>query len=384
MSGLFATKLRIVGLETEAISGTAVTLDASDFNVDFQDGDLSTLEVSYADDNTSLNGKLTKKAKTPGIVRGGMNLSTNAIMAEFDATGTSGSPTYTGKYPTSKVWKMAGFNVDEVAPTGLGDSDRGHYEIYSTKDSLCSTATIGLVDVQSCSSEALVGIEYTLRGCSSNMVITSDEAGMPFRMEVDPQGGVESVEEIVYANVPVFDEATANQTRSIPFQNVDIVVTPKNFDGTAIDPAPTPATLCVSNFNLDFQNQLAEVICASSQYGLAKTAITDQTPVLNISALMPKLDETAGGWNWWTGQTTQQIYTVSVIVYEDAAKTLPIWSVDIARAQLEGVTNTDNDGFRELQASFAALENLQGADETEKQKDVVVKVYAKTNDNTTP
>ena len=380
MSGLFSTNLRLVGVKKEMISGTPEDLLSADYDIKFQTADLSTLEVTYADNGKYMNGQLTRDAQTPGIVRGGMSLEANVTMGEFTAQGSSGSPTYSANYPMTKALGMAGFKVIEHQPTGLTPADRGYFEIYSTKDSLCSTATVALLDVQSCSDTLTKGIEYKLRGCSSNLVVSADEAGMPFKFTYDPQGGVASVEEVDYANIPVFNEDGANQTRSIPFMNADIIITPVNYDGSAITPAPTPASFCVSSFNLDFQNAISEIICADSQYGLTKTAITDMIPKLDVSVLMTALSE----FDWWDAQTSMQIFKVEIIVYEDGAKTLKLFSVEIPRAQMQGATNEDSDGFRQLSASFMALVNSQGADEEEKQKDVIITVFADTIDDTTP
>jgi len=372
MAGLFATNLRMIGMATEAVSGTAEILVDADFDIKFQVADLSTLEVSYADDGSFLNGQLTKDAQTAGIVRGGMTLEANATMGEY--TTVDAGATYVPKYPMAKALGMAGFKTVVHEPTGLADSDRGYFEIYSTKDSLCETATVGLYDIQSCSDTSTMGIEYTLRGCSSNLVISADEAGMPFKFMYDPQGGVESVTDVAHADLPAFDEDGANNTRSIPFMNADIIVTPVNFDGSPITPTPTATKFCVSSFNLDFQNTIAEIICASSQYGLTKTAITDQIPKIDVSVLMTSLAD----FDWWNAQTQQQIYKVDIVIYEDGAKTLPLFAVEVARAQMQATTNEDSDGFRQLTTSFMCLVNTQGADEEEQQKDVVLKVYAKT------
>jgi len=376
MAGLFGTKMQIVGIKSETVAGEVEPLVDADYDIRFQKGEIADLTVEYAEDGSFVSGDLTSDASTPGLVRGGLSLESNITMGEF-ITADSGI-TFTAKYPLAKGWGMAGFNVVPHEPTGLLDTERGFYEIYSTKSSLCITYTGAFFDAQTCSSVGAKGTEYLFRGMTSNAVVTAESTGKPFKLVLDPKGGVGGVSEVEYVDIPVFGNADANNTRSIPFINADIILTPVNFDGSAITPAPTPASFCVSTFNLDMQNVVSEIICASSQYGVARTQITDQKPKIDVGVLMTTLGE----FDWWNAQTQMQIFTLEITVYEDSAKTLPLYNILAPRVQMQGATNSDDNGIRKQDCSFMCLVNTQGATAEDKQKDVSILVYAKTIDNT--
>ena len=374
MAGVFGTEMQVVGIKKEVDSGTVETFLPADYNIRFQTGEISDLTVEYADDGSFVSGNLTKEASTPGLVRGGLTLESNITMGEFETTDSG--VTYSSKYPLAKGWGMAGFNVIAHEPTGLLSTARGWFEMFSTKESICDTYSGAFYDAMTCSKVGSKGIEYTFRGLTSNAVISAESAGKPFKLVLDPKGGVGGVAEVEHSAVPIFDDGNANNTRSIPFINADVVLTAVNFDGSSN--GSSSVSFCVSSFGLDMQNVSTEIICASSQYGVVKTQITDQNPKIDVGVLMTSLSD----FDWWNAQTQMQIFTLEIVVYEDGAKTLPLYKLLAPRVQLQGATSSDDNGLRKQDSTFMCLVNTQGATVEEKQKDVSILVYANTVDNT--
>ena len=377
MSGIFLTNNRLAGIKSEVVSGTPEDLVSADYNIPFTEVDL-TIEQSYADDGRKMTGQLTRDAQTPTLAKGSFNAKWQMQMGEYVATGDQATPTYTPKFPIEKAFKMAGYKVVATEPTGLTDSaDRGYFTITSTKSSLCKTATTTLLDVESCNDVNAKGVEYKLRGVSTNLTITADTTAEPMIVEFAGQGGVAGVESVDYANIPVFASAESNKTRTIPFKNMDITVTPVNFDGS--DNGSTPMSFCLSKLGSDNQATLADVECATSEYGIVSSIITDKQPKLDVSFLLQNLTE----FDWWESLSTQKIFKIAITSYEDSAKTLPLFSVEVPRTQMQGNGNVDNNGMRQMDTTFVCLENSQGLTDEDKETDIIFKIYAKTIDQTT-
>jgi len=366
--GIFNTESRLLLGKREVTPGIAVALASEDGDVRVRSVELSDLQVEFDDESSKyLTGDHTGDESIAGVARGTIDFSIKMAVGEMvfaDALDTTPTP----KLPYDKYLESAGFTV-EVTPADDYAVADGYWELLPEKEADELTSSIALYDIETGATGE--GIEYKLAGCVGTFKLGVESTGKPFMGNFSMMGKVSAVQKVLHAALPSFNDDDCLSTLADPMLNTVVRITETNQDGSDKVGA-TPYNMCLASFEVDSGLTIAEIMCQSDAYGIKNKVITKRSPRISCAPQLASLTD----WDFWTAMTKMKVYKLEVIAYRDAAKTIPVLSVEAPRCQLLQSNGGDDNGFRKQDVIFKPMRNLQGATARDKQHDYKIRIYS--------
>jgi hypothetical protein len=268
-----------------------------------------------------------------GMKTGTASYSVKVAPGEF-ATVSSGVYSHTLTY--KDYLANAGLAVVEVG-TGASDATPGTYNFYPSASKSSATATVARIsrdtDTVAPSSGYLV---EKLVGAMSNLTLSVDGVGAPFKLAFETMGAVDSVYEVV--SVSGFIESGVNRTVADNFLSTTVKLT----DLATL----AEYSFCINALTFETGNEITPIECQSSVSGIRNYIITGMNPTLEIDPLL----QTLAQFNYWTGFTTEKFYKVEI--------TSAFVSLMIPRAQILNSSVADANDFLRNSLSMRALRNI--------------------------
>jgi hypothetical protein len=299
----------MVATELEDVPGTAETLTSANANVRVMDFDMG-LNVSMdADPAKYLTGDFHLGESVPGTTSANISFVTKW---HNDAT----EPSWT------KFLRSCGCSgVAGSGPWGTG------WIFYPTKYQAEQTLTIGVYDVERGSVPS--GMFYSFAGAIGNATISTEGAGKPISCKYEYTGSLNDITDITEASIPALSGvSTTSYDRFL------------NGSGTI-----GANEVCISTFELNFNNTVSPVECIGSETGISKFAITAAEPTLTINPLLQRQSD-YDFWSNWLNGTIQE-----VTITTDQFKLV------VPRAQITNSQIADGDGILRNTLTFRCLRN---------------------------
>jgi hypothetical protein len=248
--------------------------------------------------------------------------------------------------------------VTITEPTDYATED-GYWEFTPGIGGDLQTGTMAIYDIESATSPT--AIEYKMAGAMGTVTLESEAAGKPYMLKFAMQGGVEGVNEVAFANIPVFSDDNALSTIADKMLNTTIRITELNDDGTDVVPASVN-DFCVNAFTLDPGLTITEVPCQSGGSGIKYYTITGRDPRVTIDPLLDKLSD----FNFWTALNSEKTYKIELLGQK--------LEVVVPRGQIITAAGSDSDGLRRNALTIRPLKNLLGSTLAEKEADYSIKI----------
>jgi len=252
--------------------------------------------------------------------------------------GTVSSGVYSHNLTYTDYMANAGLNVVPVGTTA-SDATPGVYHFYPTSDKASATATIARITKDSDTVAPASGyMVEKLTGAMSNLTLSVDGVGAPFKMAFETMGAVDSVYNVV--NISGFNEAGVNRTVADNFLNTTVKITDLK--------TTTEYSFCINSLTFETGNEISPIECQSSVSGIRNYIITAMNPTIEIDPLLQTLSQ----FNYWAGFTSEKFYKVEIIS--------EFVSLMIPRAQILNSAIADSNGFLRNTLSMRALRNIDG------------------------
>ena len=347
----FNTNLRAFGIKKESVVGTPETITTADLDMRVSSVEVSSYEVEFDEESGQfLNGKMTKEKAVAGVARGTIDFSINIAQGEFNFDDTGAF--VDSKFPLGKALGSAGLEVQETQPTDVGSED-GDWKIFPSMNRITDTYTASLIEKRSDGT----ALEYKVAGGMSTLTIEAGSVGSPITASFSISGKAEDLGD---TDIP-FDESNVIKTTPVSFLNTKVEIHELDDDGNLVSDGEIG--LCVSTFSLDTGITLAEILCQSDATGFLNNTISDRQPTITVNPLL----KSKADFDFWNSIKSNKTYKIGITQTDKAGNTTVY--ICVPRGQIKTTSNTDDNGFRRNELTFAGLTNIAQTDSMPQEAD---------------
>jgi hypothetical protein len=293
-------KKRSLIVKQETTRGTFITMANADFNIPFNNDISVTTEIPISEGDYA-SGDFDKFAGVVGRMSGSISVSVNLFNSGVSATPPD----------ISKLLNMCGLKYDVVALTSVTYSAVNGHELGSNANVAGNPFSCIVQDVFANDGGAM---HTKFSGCLANGKIIASEVGVPLQLQLEIKGVFQGI-----------SDATA-----LVLTGHDTTV-PNSFLGATVSSFGSAHS--ISNFELDFGNNIELELLSSSTKGYIGAYISNRTPTFKFNPKVDLLATTPTYTRWSAG-------TEGAIVCSTTN-----WAINATKGQIITLADSAQDGI---------------------------------------